>query len=147
MRCEFQANTAARFGGALATRGGVSTDAERCGFAANTDYCSQDNSLGGAVYINIGANEGGSCSDVLTVRDGEPNCNAWTANWLAHQSTAVSWRPQCVPFEFGAPLGPFCCSPSLTAPLGCPMPPLVFDLPQLFCPAAMTLPPAAPPFG
>ena len=136
VHCEFQANTAARFGGALATRGGVSTDAEHCDFAANTDICSADAPLGGAAYINIGAGQNGSsCSDVLTVHDGKPDCHTWTADALAHQSTSQSWRPQCVPLEVSLPWGPFCCSPSLAAPLGCPLPPVVVDLPQLLCPA------------
>ena len=39
VRCKFHASAADGFGGAIATRGGVSTQAERCVFAANTDYC------------------------------------------------------------------------------------------------------------
>ena len=136
LRCRFEANTAARFGGALATRGGVSTDVEHCDFAANGDSCGAP--LGGAAYINIGAGEGGGCSDALTVRDGSPDCRAWAADELAHQSTGpsrLSANATCVPLA-PSPLGPFCCSPSLAAPLGCPVPPVVVDLPQLLCPAA-----------
>lgn len=36
-RCSFEGNTAARFGGALATHSGVSTSARGCEFQANTD--------------------------------------------------------------------------------------------------------------
>ena len=136
VRCRFEANTAPRFGGALATRGGVSTEAEHCDFAANVDSCGAP--LGGAAYINIGAGSGGGCSDALTVRDGSPDCRAWVADELAHQSTGASHftaNATCVPLA-PALLGPFCCSPSLAAPLGCPPQPVSFDFPQLLCPAA-----------
>ena len=139
VRCVFAANTAARFGGALATGGGVSTEAEHCEFAANADSCTAGAPLGGAAYINIGAGAGGGCSDTLTVRDGAPDCRTWAADELAHQSTGVGRlapapNATCVPLA-PALLGPFCCSPSLAAPLGCPATPVVFDLPQLLCPA------------
>ena len=137
IRCHFEGNTAARYGGALATRGGVSTEAEHCDFAANADVCTANAPLGGAAYINIGADAGGGCSDTLTVRDGSPDCRTWAADELAHQSTALSRftsSATCVPLA-PALLGPFCCSPSLAAPLGCPLTPVVFDLPQLLCPA------------
>ncbi len=138
VRCRFEANTAGRFGGALATRNGVSVDAEHCDFAANSDSCAAGSAaLGGAAYINIGAGEGGGCSDALAVRDGQPECGAWRADELAHQSTGLSRftaNATCVPLAPSL-LGPFCCVPSLAAPFGCPTPPVAFDLPQLLCPA------------
>ena len=137
VRCRFEGNIAFRFGGALATRGGVSTEAEHCEFAANADSCTAAAPLVGAVYINIGADAGGGCSDTLTVRDGSPDCRTWAADELAHQTSALSRltaAATCVPLA-PALLGPFCCSPSLAAPLGCPATPVVFDLPQLLCPA------------
>jgi hypothetical protein len=58
-------------------------------------------------------------------------CAEWRTEELVHQSTRDA---TCVPLS-PSWLGPFCCAPSLGAPAGCPWPPVVFDIPQLLCPA------------
>ena len=133
----FKANAAARFGGALATRSGVSVSARACAFLADTDRCS-GGGRGGAVYLNIDTGAGAVCSDTLTVDNDATPCAAWAVDELAHQSTGRGWgaapSATCVALAPAA-LGPFCCHPSFAAPLGCPWPPVVFDLPALLCPS------------
>jgi hypothetical protein len=68
------------------------------------------------------------------VSDDKTSCGEWRAEELAHQSTGGANTATCVPLA-PALWGPFCCAPSLAAPAGCPSPPIVFDIPQLLCPA------------
>ncbi len=129
----FEANVAAHYGGAVATTGGVSTRVRECDFPANEDSCSER----GAVYLNVGAEAGQGCSDAFVAHHGQPTCAEWARDELAHQSTGTGGGAaarSCVPLG-SALLGPLCCSPSLAAPLSCPWPPVVFDLPNLLCPA------------
>ncbi len=135
----FNSNTANRFGGAIATSGGVTVLSRGGSFTANTDSCGAP--LGGAVYLNVDADSGAGCSDVFTVDGDDLPCAEWRQDELVHQSTGataldlgITVAATCVPLS-PALLGPFCCGPSLAAPLGCPWPPVVFDLQQLLCPA------------
>jgi hypothetical protein len=107
-------------GGAMSSAYGVSTVVFTSVFHDNSDSCSKE----GTFYLNLFSSEGDGCTDTLTVlAELTPACDAWAALGLVHEevgSQAAGTEDTCVPLKAMKDAA-FCCAPSLSAPLSCPL--------------------------
>jgi hypothetical protein len=124
----FTANSATGtdgLGGVLASALGTDTAVAACVFSRNSDSCDAQE---GSFYINAFSDAATQpplappgCSDTLrVVAELAPPCEQWSKRLVLETTGGGGGVPPalCVPLAPNA-AGPFCCAPSLQAPLKC----------------------------